>query len=88
MSAMFAGVGWAVVEAPTVGERARIARWNARAGELRVGQISGERFRRIIRTWAPLRGARFEADPERVLAVLRERDEAGEQLFEYRGRRT
>lgn len=88
MSAMFVGVGWADVQAPSPGERRRIARWNARAGELRQGQITPERFRRLVGTWAPLRGVRFETDPAVVLATLAERAEGGEDLFRYEGRRT
>ena len=88
MSALLTGIGWAEVQAPTPGERRRIARWNSRAGELRHGHISPERFRRLVGSWAPLRGERFEFDPDVVLATLAERAESGEALFEYPGRRT
>lgn len=88
MSGMFVGVGWADVQAPSPGERRRVARWNSRAGELRRGQITPERFRRLVGSWSEFRGLRFEADPAVVLATLAERAEGGEALFEYRGRRT
>ncbi len=88
MSAMFVDVGWAEIQAPAPGERRRIARWNALAGELRQGQITPERFRKRVGSWAPLRGERFEFDPDVVLATLAERAESGDVLFEYRGRRT
>ena len=88
MSAMFAGIGWAEVQAPSPSERRRVARWNARAGELRQGQISPERFRRLVGSWSEFRGLRFEADPAVVLATLAERAEGGEDLFRYEGRRT
>ena len=88
MSAMFEGLGFSTIEAPTPSERRRIARWNSRAGELRQGQISPHRFSRLVGSWAPLRGEMFEADPAVVLATLAERAEGGEDLFRYEGRRT
>jgi hypothetical protein len=85
---MFRGAGFSRVENPMAAERRRIARWNARAGELRQGQITPGRFRQLVGSWAPFRGDRFESDPAVVLATLAERAEADETLFEYRGRRT
>jgi hypothetical protein len=84
---MFVGVGWATVEAPSPGERRRVARWNSRAGELRHGQLSPERFRRLVGAWSEFRGEGFESTPNRVLATLEERSAAGEELFEYTRRR-
>ena len=88
ITAMFRNVGFATVENPTAAERRRLARWNARAGELRQGFITPARFRRLVGSWAEFRGQRLESDPDVVLATLSERSEAGETLFEYVGRRT
>ena len=87
MAAMFVGLGWSSIEAPNRAERSRVARWNSRAGELRHGKITPGRFRRLVGSWAAFRGERFESTPERVIAELAERAEAGEELFEYTGRR-
>lgn len=88
ITAMFEGRGFAMVENPTLAERRRINRWNAYAAHLDAGNITPERFRRLIRSWRPLRGERFESDPEVVLATLTARREAGEEVYEYPGRRS
>lgn len=88
MSAIFRAIGWHVVEDMSESERQRIARWNARAGELLEGEISPERFRRLVGSWRPLREMRFEDDPNIVVATLAERREAGEDVFIYEGRRS
>jgi hypothetical protein len=88
ISAVLAGVGWTELDGLSRSERRRAARWNARAGELLAGQIPPEKFRSLIEAWAPLcDGRRFESDPDVVLAILAERQAAGEAVFEYRGRR-
>lgn len=88
MSAIFRPpTGFAEVVGPTTGEARRIARWNARAAELVRGQISPERFRRLVQSWRPLGEDRFEWTPDAVLAILAERAEGGEATFVYRGRR-
>jgi len=86
MSAMFRGVGFAVIEDPTEAEVRRLGRWNAEASNLVQGDLSAATFRRRVRSWAPLRGERFEFDPDIVKATLRSRDEAGDPLFVYEGR--
>lgn len=89
ISVMLAGRGFVELEGLSRSERRRAARWNARAGELLAGQISRARFRRLVGSWAPLSdGSRFESTPDVVVSVLAERGEAGESLFEYRGRRS
>jgi len=88
MSAIFREVGFSVIEAPTAGERRRLGRFNARVAELVEGQLSARRFERMIAGWRPLRGMRFESDPEVVLAILDIRRETGEDIFIYVGRRS
>jgi len=88
ISGVFKNVGFVVVEAPTAGERRRLGRYNARLAELVEGQISPRRFERMIGAWRPLRGMRFETDPEVVLAILDIRRETGEDIFIYVGRRS
>jgi hypothetical protein len=87
MSAIFREVGFAIVEDPTIAERARIARWNSRAGELRDGEISPTRFAHLVSSWAPVREMRFEWDASVVLANQDARRQSGEELFIYEGRR-
>jgi len=88
MSGVFKDAGFVVIENPTPGERRRLGRFNARVGELVEGQISPRRFERMIGGWRPLRGMRFESDPEVVLAILDIRRETGEDIFIYVGRRS
>jgi len=88
MSGIFKGNGFVVVEAPTPGERRRLGRFNARVAELVEGQLSARRFERQVGGWRPLRGMRFENDPEIILATLDIRRQVGEEIFIYEGRRS
>lgn len=87
MSAMFVEVGYAVVDNLTLTERARVARWNSIAGHLDGGTVTAAEFRRRVKAWRSFRGLIFEWDPAIVVATLDERRQAGETVFEYRGRR-
>lgn len=87
MSAIFRESGYAEVVDPTIGQASRLARYNARVGELVQGQITRQRFRAMVRSWRPLAGQRFEWTPTVVLAILGEREASGEPVFVYLGRR-
>ncbi len=86
MSSIFVGEGFILVDNLTRGEARRVARWNARAGELKEGQLTPGRFRQLVAAWEPFRGMNFESDPAVVVAQLVELQEAGEAPFVYRRR--
>jgi len=87
MSTILVGRGWVVLDDLSRGERVRLARYDALLSNLSTGDLSGAAFYRRVSGWAPIRGERFESDPAVALAILDERRQSGETLFEYRGRR-
>jgi hypothetical protein len=76
-----------ILEGPARLEASRAARYDSYAGQLAAGGITPERFQRKISSWRPIRGERFLADPDRVLAVLEARRAGDEELFIYRNGR-
>jgi hypothetical protein len=77
-----------ILDAPTRLEASRAARYDSYAGQMAARRISPQLFRRKISSWKPIRGERFLADPDRVLAVLESRRAGDEELFVYRNGRT
>jgi hypothetical protein len=77
------GDPFAIVEAPTKGERRRLGRYAALRAQLAAGQITPAHFRRRIESWAPVRRERLLADPQRVLQVMDQRRAAGFVPFIY-----
>ncbi len=72
-----------VLEAATRREAIRAGRYENLTGQLAAGRISPKRFQERISNWRPIRGERFLADPNRVLAVLEVRRAGEMDLFVY-----
>ena len=72
---------WAVLDAPTRLEKRRAGRYASLQAQLAAGKISHRHFQRRVESWAPIRGQRLLADPERVLAAIEARRAADEPTF-------
>jgi hypothetical protein len=76
-----------VLEAASRREASRAGRYDSLTGQLAAGRVTPERFRQMVSAWRPIRGERFLADPDRVLAVMEARRAGEEELFVYRSGR-
>lgn len=72
-----------VFDTVTRSEARRIARYDALTSNLLQGKISSREFRRRVGHWRPIRGERFLADPDVVIATLDERRQVGDDVFVY-----
>lgn len=72
-----------LIEAPSRGEASRAGRYNSFVGKLAAFRMTPKQFERQVSSWRPIRGERFLADPDRVLAWVEARRASGQELFVY-----
>jgi len=61
----------------------RAGRYDHYVQQLDTGRITGASFQRRIRTWRPIAGYRFLADPDAVLAILENLRATDHEVFVY-----
>ncbi len=65
-------------------EARRIGRYLNLARQFSYGRDTPSDFRRHVSSWRPIRGERFLADPDAVLAILETRRVEDQEIFYYR----
>lgn len=74
---------YVVLENATRSELRRAGRYERLVRELLDARITKKEFIRKIKSWKPIRGRRFLADPKEIYRILDKRREDGLPLFEY-----